>query len=95
MDLSLTVTNYQKQFLATISDDKSYFKIKFQDFNVSANLDHNITNYLFNLINTEIKNLKEHLIPLEDSSILHHHSQVLYHRAVNQWDGLKPFSILI
>ena len=63
MHLSLQRTDFQNHFLSHVNDDsRSFFKNKFDMFNVSAELNHSVTTTIFNLINKEIATLKD-LIP--------------------------------
>ena len=60
MHISISQTDYQRQFLSTVNNQsKDFFKSKFKNFNVSGELDHSLTNTIFNLINKEIASLIE------------------------------------
>ena len=68
MELSIRQTNFQKQFLALVSNQSiDFYKPKFNAFNFSSELDHSLTNTIFNLINKEIASVLDIVPVLNDS----------------------------
>ena len=68
MKISISQTSYQKHFLSIINDQsRNFFKNKFQNFNVSGELDHSLTNTVFNLINRELTSLTDLFPSLHNS----------------------------
>lgn len=62
----ISETYFQKSFLAYVhSQSRPFYKANFKDFNTNSNLDHSVTNTLFNLLNKEITVIKE-MVPTLD-----------------------------
>ena len=68
MQLSIHQTDYQKDFLSLVKNQSlDYYKSKILSCNVSGDIDHSLTNTLFNLINKEISSLLESIPALTDA----------------------------